>query len=211
MITDLVVDALRWGKQESEQRDAKQKPNGKIVARIGSSHRNSNKSIVEYRASNLHASRQYYGPAELGSSSSESSISNANTPYASLLSRYELSPPSTRYEDSLYAPKPSEETTHGATGMSSNPPSTVASRFEGGLNIYPYGLYYGREIHENEHNTQACSESTPAKSSYSTSEPNTSAPEVSSTVSPVTPNIRRREQDKARRDQARLLGRGRRH
>jgi hypothetical protein len=139
----------------------------------------------------------------LVSDSSEASISNANNPYdqqTDLFSRYGLSPPSTKYEAPLYSRELFEENPYGAPGKSSNPPSTLVSRSEGVSNIYSSGLYYRERIHEDRYNTQAHSDSAPEKSSYSTSGLNAYSPEVPLIISPVTPNIRRREQDEARRD-----------
>lgn len=69
MIDDLKADSARW-EQERRQQSARSNTGGGIIASRDSNavYRPSNSPTVQYRNSETHSSRQYYGPTEGGQS-----------------------------------------------------------------------------------------------------------------------------------------------
>lgn len=67
MIDDLKADSARW-EQERRQQSARSNTGGGIIASRDSNavYRPSNSPTVQYRNSETHSSRQYYGPTEAG-------------------------------------------------------------------------------------------------------------------------------------------------
>lgn len=79
MIDDLKADSARW-EQERRQQSARSNTGGGIIASSASNavYRPSNSPTVQYRNSETHSSRQYYGPTE----GAQSGVYSENPAYA---------------------------------------------------------------------------------------------------------------------------------
>ncbi|KAI8627019.1 hypothetical protein F5Y19DRAFT_487296 [Xylariaceae sp. FL1651] len=80
MIQDLKADSARWDQERRQQSVNRNSAGGGIIASNGVYIRHSNSPPVQYRNSDIHQSRQYYGPTESASYSGGTSSDPYDTP-----------------------------------------------------------------------------------------------------------------------------------
>ncbi|KAI0548498.1 hypothetical protein F4679DRAFT_574141 [Xylaria curta] len=83
MIQDLKADSARWDQERRQQSANRNNAGGGTIASNGAFGRSSNTSPVQYRNSDIHQSRQYYGPTEASYSATA-----GNDPYDNAGPRY---------------------------------------------------------------------------------------------------------------------------
>lgn len=72
MIADLKADSERWDAERRQAATTRGQPSNGISSRDSNGQvRNSNTPIVEYRSSTTHQSRQYYGPTEAATATTQ--------------------------------------------------------------------------------------------------------------------------------------------